>query len=335
MNNKCTNSKGLVSVVIPTYNQKEFIHETIESVLAQTYKKIEIIVTDDGSTDGTVEIIKEFYNKFPDKIIPVFSEKNTGIPFNINRGLNHVTGEYLAWLGGDDLMLPTKLEKQVLLLEKRKDAVGCIHDALVFQSENNQELGKFSELYNGSSKFKEGGVELWLKTSYRMLPSTVMIRTCAIPDHGTDIRLKYANDLLFDIEVFRQGACVVIDEVLGKYRRHKENVTSSEALRCTVVEEILLALSIVDSRYPDLFPLTRKRRIGLFIKEAVMQYKNGNKETAFSYLKIAIKSGALVKGGLVYLSLWMFGGFITRLINANRYENKNWVIKLLRIFNNE
>ena len=123
-----------VSVIIPTYNQRDFVRETIDSVLAQTYNNIEIIVTDDGSIDGTREIIQEYASQYPEKIKPVYSEKNTGIAANINRGLAVRTGEFIAWLGGDDIMLPEKIQKQVDLLIGRPDAVGCCHDAEVFES---------------------------------------------------------------------------------------------------------------------------------------------------------------------------------------------------------
>jgi glycosyltransferase involved in cell wall biosynthesis len=89
------NISGLVSVVIPTYNQKDFVHETIDSVLVQDYENIEIIITDDGSKDGTNGIIQEYAAKYPDKIFPVLSERNTGIAANLNRGLAKVSGDVI------------------------------------------------------------------------------------------------------------------------------------------------------------------------------------------------------------------------------------------------
>src|SRR6185369_8625379 len=223
--------EDLVSVVIPTYNQVEFVKETIESVLAQGYQPLEIIVTDDGSIDGTAEVIQEFAKQHPKKIIPVLSNRNTGIAANLNRGLRNARGEYIAWLGGDDLMLPDKIKKQVELLRRRSDAIGCCHDAEIFESPSGRVLGSFSRLMNGKSGFREGGVELWFDASYFMLPSTVMVRSSAIPAHGFDERLKYANDWLLDIEIFRQGKCAVINEILGRYRRHGNNVTGDVRAR--------------------------------------------------------------------------------------------------------
>lgn len=259
-----------VSVIIPTYNQINFVEETINSVLSQSYQNLEIIITDDGSTDGTQKILLEYELKYPDKIKVILSSINTGIASNINRGLEAVTGEYIAWLGGDDLMLPEKIKKQVELLQSRPDAVGCCHEAEVFESESSETLGLFSELYNGKSGFKEGGIELLFDPGYLMLPSTIMIRSECCPAHGFDERLKYSNDWLFDIEVFRQGKCVVINEVLAKYRRHSHNVTSSSSLKNIAFEESLIVLGIVEARYPELYPLIKKKKISII-------FNRGNK----------------------------------------------------------
>ncbi len=104
------------SVVVCTYNQQAFVRETLDSVLTQTYQNVEIIITDDGSTDDTPHILTEYVERYPDRVRVVLSEKNTGIPANINRGLAWRSGELLVILDGDDLMLPDKLAKQVCFL---------------------------------------------------------------------------------------------------------------------------------------------------------------------------------------------------------------------------
>ncbi|MCR4399290.1 MAG: glycosyltransferase family 2 protein, partial [Syntrophomonadaceae bacterium] len=149
-----------VSVIIPTYNQAEFVRDTLESVLAQTYPNMEIIVTDDGSVDDTPTILREYASRYPDRIVAVTSDRNTGIASNTNRGWKKANGDFVAWLSGDDVMYPTKIEKQVEVLLRRGDAAGCCHDADVFDSRTGQSLGLFSELYNGKRGFREGGVEL-------------------------------------------------------------------------------------------------------------------------------------------------------------------------------
>jgi len=324
-------NSGLVSVVIPTYNQESFVTETIDSVLAQDYENIEIIITDDGSKDGTAEIIQRYATKYPAKIVPVLSDINTGIAANLNRGLAKVNGEYVAWLGGDDLMLPEKISKQVKLLHQRPDAVGCCHDAEVFVSPSGKVLGVFSELYNGKKGFREGDVGLWFDANYSMLPSTVMIRSLEIPGHGFDERLKYLNDWLFDVEVFRKGKCVVINEVLGKYRRHENNVTGSAHAIKIGIEEKMIALAVLDSRYPELFRLTRKNRIASIFAEAAKAFGFGDMKKTRDYLKIAMCQGAMMRSIAMFIGLKLFGPYIFRQMAMQHYERSKLFMKLSKI----
>jgi glycosyltransferase involved in cell wall biosynthesis len=325
------NISGLVSVVIPTYNQKDFVHETIDSVLVQDYEHIEIIITDDGSKDGTTKIIQEYAAKYPDKIVPVLSERNTGIAANLNRGLAKVRGEYIAWLGGDDLMFSGKVRKQVDLLHSRSDAVGCCHDAEVFNSSDGKILGLFSKLMNGKPGFREGGVELWFDPGYFMLPSTMMILSESLPAHGFDERLKYFNDWLLDVEVFRQGKCVVINEVLGKYRRHENNVSGSVHADKISIEEAMIALSILELRYPDLYLLTRRNRIASFFAGAAKAFRSGDMKKSMGYLKITMRQGAMMRSIAVLISLKLFGPYIFRQMSMQHYEKSKFYLKLSKL----
>jgi glycosyltransferase involved in cell wall biosynthesis len=106
----------LVSVLIPTYNCAQFIKEAIESVLIQEYDNLEIIVVDDGSTDNTREIVERFGMS-----IKYFYQNNSGISSARNACLEHVSGEYIAWLDADDYWLPGKLKAQIEYFSKRLD----------------------------------------------------------------------------------------------------------------------------------------------------------------------------------------------------------------------
>lgn len=319
---------GLVSVVIPTYNQIDFVRETFDSVLAQEYSNFEIIISDDGSIDGTVEVIQEYAVRYPDKIVAVLSDKNTGIAANFNRGLRKVRGEFIAWLGGDDLMFPEKLSMQVELLQQRVDAVGCCHDAEVFELPSGKVLGIFSQLMNGKRGFREGGVELWFDASYFMLPSTVMIRSEAVPPHGFDERLKYANDWLLDIEIFKQGKCVVINKVLGKYRRHANNITGNVLAKKQGNEDGMIALCIIDARYPELHNLVRKRRIVFFLAAATWAFRDGDLKKSRNYLKVAIYQGAIIRGVAMYFGLAIFGTYVLKQTALTPYQRSPFFMKL-------
>jgi len=108
------NNKPLISICIPTYNSESFIKETIDSVLNQTYKNIEVIITDDCSKDKTVEIIRSF----SDLRIKFFkNDKNLGVEGNWNKALQLASGKYIKLMGADDILYPTCIEEQVKVLE--------------------------------------------------------------------------------------------------------------------------------------------------------------------------------------------------------------------------
>ena len=108
-----TENSRLVSVIIPVYNCEDFLAEAIESVLAQTYRPVEIIVVDDGSTDGSGDVAKGF----KDQEVRYFHQPNSGIGAARNRGTNLARGSYFAFLDADDVWLPDKLTLQTVAFE--------------------------------------------------------------------------------------------------------------------------------------------------------------------------------------------------------------------------
>lgn len=100
-----------VSVIIPVYNVEEYLRETLDSVLAGTLQDFELLLVDDGSTDGTPEICRQYAER--DERIQVFTKENGGVGSARNYGLDRARGEYIAFIDGDDLVRPDYLEKLV------------------------------------------------------------------------------------------------------------------------------------------------------------------------------------------------------------------------------
>ena len=253
-------SKATVNVLIFTYNQEIFVKETLDSVINQSYENItKVIIADDGSTDNTPNIIKEYALNNP-TIEPILAKENKGIAYNMNRALKRANGDYISFLDGDDVMFNQKIEKQVNYLNANKDLAACAHDMNVLDSVKEEVIGKFSKVINFKKIESRIGVKSIFDPSLLICPSSIMYRADKIPVNGLDTRLKYWYEFLFIVDVLMNGDLGYIDEVLGIYRLHETNVTSSDDFKELGLENSLIVYSIIISRYPELFSLVKKRK---------------------------------------------------------------------------
>ena len=126
-----------VSVIIPVYGVEKYIAATVQSVLEQTYKEFELLIIDDGSPDQSVEVCQQFLT---DSRVRIIRQENRGVCAARNTGIRHAQGEYLAFLDGDDLWLPEKLEKHFNHLENSSN-VGVSFSRSAFIDEAGQSLG--------------------------------------------------------------------------------------------------------------------------------------------------------------------------------------------------
>lgn len=145
----------LVSVILPVYNADIFLKESIESILAQTYKRIQLIIIDDGSTDNSWSIITHYQNKYPRLITSIHLKKNIneGGNASANIGIQRAKGTYIARMDADDIAEPTRLEKQVRYLAQHPDVFMVGSSALVIDKDGNaigEKImpGNHAEIYN-------------------------------------------------------------------------------------------------------------------------------------------------------------------------------------------
>ena len=110
-----------VSVVMATYNCESTGAKSVETILNQTYKNIEFIICDDGSTDNTYSILETYQKNNQDKIILIKNKKNMKLPYTLNHCLKYVTGDYVARMDADDLSKPERFERQVGFLQNHSD----------------------------------------------------------------------------------------------------------------------------------------------------------------------------------------------------------------------
>jgi glycosyltransferase involved in cell wall biosynthesis len=226
-------TQPLVSVIIPTYNRAEIISQTIDNVFDQTYKNVELILVDDGSTDNTQEVLRAYGSR-----LRVISQKNAGPAAARNRGVEASRGDIIAFQDSDDLWKPTKLERQVALLDQLDSSVPCCLCNALFRIVNNREYTSFD--ISCISPSQEEGVWLnvaeVLATRFVLFNQTVAIRRSALEKVGIfDESLKYLEDYDLPIRLAIEGPWAFIRDPLVIYREGTANSFSEKAARDPIV----------------------------------------------------------------------------------------------------
>jgi glycosyltransferase involved in cell wall biosynthesis len=261
-----TNERILVSAIIPTYNRGYIVGKAIDSILNQTYDNIEVIVVDDGSTDNTLEKLKEYGDR-----IRVVSQTNSGPAAARNHGIAVSRGEIIAFLDSDDIWLPTKIERQVSLLESVPNSVPCC----LCNGITTTPGAKWSAFDMGLfyPDCEEG---LWLNvtevlaTRFILFCQLVAIRRDALERAGYfDPSLRFMEDYDLALRLSLEGPWGFIQEPLAAM-----NLIPEDSLTLKVLKE-----QVCHAEY------TLKTREHVF---ATLQSKDKN-ATGLAYLNQAIK----------------------------------------------
>lgn len=197
----------VVSVLLPVYNAGTYLQESVTSILNQTFTFFELLILDDGSTDGCTD----FLNHIPDKRIHLIKRKHNYIA-TLNKGLSIARGKYIARMDADDKMLPTRLEEQVAVLEANENIVMC--------ASYMQRMGG-NEVYNSGLEGKiQPFAHILLLGNFISHP-TVMLRT----DYLRTYLLKYREKYIYaeDYKLWAEIACLggilyIIPKPLLEYR---------------------------------------------------------------------------------------------------------------------
>nr|WP_106568753.1 glycosyltransferase family A protein [Cecembia rubra] len=126
--------KPLVSIIIPVFNKVDFVKQTLDSALNQSYDHLEIIVINDGSTDGSLSILENYAKQFPEKI-KLIDTINKGVSAATNLGINVAKGEYIQFLDADDILSPDKIANQVSLLQGESSAIMASCEWVMFKDD--------------------------------------------------------------------------------------------------------------------------------------------------------------------------------------------------------
>ncbi|MHB1317413.1 MAG: glycosyltransferase family 2 protein [Anaerolineae bacterium] len=245
----------LVSVIIPTYNRREYVCEAIDSALAQTYPNVETIVVDDGSTDGTPEVLRTY----GDRIIHLYKQNEGTAAAARNFAIMHARGDYIALLDSDDLWLPDKLERQMAVMLAHAE-IGLVsgHVGVMDATGDIADPGP-RHLWQTSDRVQ---VEDIVLRSPLHASTLVVRRTCINEALPFDPRFRICEDWHLCLHVASQAAIGFEQSVVAYLRTHESMSTSlgveaprvAERLahRLTVVEEMLPRLALDDGDRKEL-----------------------------------------------------------------------------------
>jgi glycosyltransferase involved in cell wall biosynthesis len=280
-----TTSRPLVSIIVTSYNYEKYIGQTIQSILSQTYTNWELIVSDDCSTDDSLEIIRAFND---DRITLLTTETNLGGGTAYNKAYALCTGKYLCCLDSDDFMAPDKIEKQVRFLEEHSgvDVLGTFITEVDDEGNATGDKFKHEEWFNRNIDLNQPESWLWQN---RLNHSSVLIRKSV---HDL-VGLINNNLVFYDYELWvrclaTKAVFRILPERLTYYRYHGVNVTHTDRRRLflesvyifhSILSPYLIELGRTDlvvdgifdlpahKLYCELGPTHRSRLLGGFMRD--------------------------------------------------------------------
>ena len=273
----------LVSVIIPVYNGKKYISETIESVLGQTYAPIEIIIIDDGSKDSSHNVIKPYLN---DNKIKYYFQQNQGVAAARNFGIQKSSGNLIAFIDQDDLWLPEKISRQVSLMSTNSQ-LALVHGRIEFINENGTRIKPlwthpevsgycFKEMFSGN---KIAMLTALVKKE-SIMAAGMFDETIAITDdYDLWLKISYTNMVGY------------VDETIALYRYHGENTSGNivafKKNELQVLQNFLKKHPEIQKKISN--KIIKDRLFNVIIELCKISIKRNNRKDFNLYSKLAFK----------------------------------------------
>ncbi len=263
------NENILVSIIIPVYNGEKYIADTIQSVIDQTYKNWELIIVDDGSTDNTAVVVKQFN----DSRISYIKKNNTGVSDTRNLGATISKGEILCFLDADDIWLPENLEKKVEKLITEPKGVLVYSSMFLWDERNDYKTCKTTK------KIVEDDWGKFRRLMVPTIPSSAIIKRDYFFEAGMfDTNISTSADFDLTIRLRELGEFIYLEEPLVLYRCHPSQMHNNIAL---YKHDMIYILKKYKSN-TNLFPTRHKWRnsyslLNYFIAVEFIKQKKFNK----------------------------------------------------------
>ena len=225
---KSIKPKPTVSICIPTYNRKDYLRETLDSVLAQTYKDYEIVIVDDGSTDGTEDMIKELG-------VPVtyYWQENCGDAAARNKLIELAQGQYISFIDSDDLLLPDAIERMIKVIEAETEDV-IVYGSYFRIDQNGKVFGRCKrKLYSGNIT-KHLFQTIFVHCCGSMFPKKLLDASEVF-----DTSLKVCSDYDLWLRLSMRYRFIALADPTFKRRRHPTNLAIASFKNCLTEFRVL------------------------------------------------------------------------------------------------
>lgn len=276
----------MISVIMPAYNAEQFIEESIESIVNQSYKDWELTILNDGSTDDTKHIIEKYVKNYPEKIRMIDLEKNQGTVNGLNTLIEQAKGDYICWLSADDLYTSDMLEDSLSFLLENKE-----YDMVFSDYETIDEFSKFVQ----SSTFKKGIEELKAGKIYQpyrhLLVSNCCIHGCTVlaksrcfKEHAKfNKQYRYAHDYDVWLHLAAQYKIGYMDKVHVKGRTYSWQISkqgNNEIDAIQVLFDFIHSDNLFESLYRKANYGNREEALFEVIVGQLKEYKHKEREFA-------------------------------------------------------
>lgn len=268
------NLDDCVSVVIPVYNSAQFLRRSIDSLLAQTWKNLEVIAIDDGSTDGSYDILKEYEN------IRVIRQENHGLADVLNRGIREIHGRWFKWFSPDDVLVPEAIEELMMFASGSENTIVYSNWILIDKKDNM--IRYFSESnYNHLDNF-DYNIRLLdgqlINVNSALIPVSLFEKGCTFRKVKDMVAIDY--DFFLRAGILYRTHFQLVTKYLLKYRIHEDQMSHKNI-----------------SKTLDYLPQLRQEILSFLDEEERKRYRDGidlfnkekplNKKTLDLGLKIA------------------------------------------------